>query len=137
MFNLKSTTLTIATFAALSFASTASANTPTSVANGLGTQPNIQTYNYTPGHVGDTYFGSSETATFFYKKGVSKLEDGKLQKAEAAFKASLRADGSSKMDKYTLHYLAYISQQQGNETQAKTYAEAYMDLAAYKTVAKK
>jgi len=137
MLNLKSATLTITTFAALSFASTASANTLTSVANGLGTVPDVQTYNYTPGHVGDTYFGASETATFFYKKGVRKLEDGNLKKAAAAFKASLRADGTAEMDKLTLHYLAYISQKQGNESQAKDYAEAYMDLTAYKELTQK
>ena len=138
MINLKSASLTIAAFAVLSFASTASAYTLTSTTNGInidiGTETQI--YNMTQGHEEDSLFGSSETATFFYKSGVKRFEDGKLDKAATAFRASLRAHGSKKMDKRTLHYLAYINQQQGNVAQAKAYAEAYMDLTTNKNLAK-
>lgn len=120
--------LAIAATATLAFTSSAQANTLTSFANGVSASSENQTINPTPGHVGDTYFGASETATFFYKKGVRKFEDGNLEKATAAFRASLRADGTKQLDKLSLHYLAFISQKEGNEVQAKDYAEAYMKI---------
>ncbi len=78
---------------------------------------------------GDRLFGGSETASFFYKKGVKKFEDGNLEKAEIAFKATLRAQGSDTLDKLALHYLSYINNQQGDVTEAMSYAEVYLDLS--------
>lgn len=120
--------LTLASTALLSFGSNAQANTRTSAVNGVNIQPDLSPRNNTLGHVADRFFGSSETATFYFKKGVNKLESGDLDKAAYAFRAALRADGTKKMDRFTLHYLAYINQQQGNEFAANRYSNAYINL---------
>lgn len=116
----------ITLIASLSFVSSAQANTLTSVANGAGPQGEILSGHFTTPHVGDRYFGSSDTATFFFKKGISKLEQGNLEKSAAAFRASLRAQGTDRLNKFTLHYLAYINQQLGNTEQAESYAQSYL-----------
>jgi len=124
---LKTTCLTIAAITALSFTSTAHANTLTSAVNGLGfVEP--PSNEFISAHVGKRIFNSSETSTFFYRKGVRKLEVGKLEEAAYAFKASLRADGSKQLNKFTLHYLTYISNKLGNEFETKKYAKAYIKL---------
>lgn len=77
---------------------------------------------------GETYIGSTRTATFFYKKGVKNFEKGNLEKADQHFKAALRADGSRGLDKATYHYLTNIKHTQGDELQSEKYAKAYFDL---------
>jgi tetratricopeptide (TPR) repeat protein len=74
---------------------------------------------------GERYLGSSRTATFYYKKGVKSFEKGNLDKAIRHFEAVLRADGSRGLDRATLHYLANITNQQGDAQATKKYVEAY------------
>ena len=130
---LKATCLTIATASVLALAPAAYANsnnlTKTSVVNGTS-PPNIFINHTNPntGHVPVEILGSSETATFYYKKGVKHFEKGNLEKSESAFEASLRAHGSKSMDGLTLHYLTLISDKQGDEVQKQKYAQAYFDL---------
>lgn len=146
---LKSACYTIAAASILTFAASAHANsrgvhaTPRvvnaqpfvcpRVDNGIGRdfaltpQPpqRFRTVNRLHGN----FLGSSSTSTFFYVKGVRNFEKGNLDKAEQAFQAALRADGSEAMDRLTLHFLTLIKDQQGNELAAKEYAEAYFALA--------
>jgi len=72
--------------------------------------------------------GSSETATVYYRKGVSSFETGKFDKAAQHFRAALRADGSKILDKAAYHYLAIISGKQGDTTRTREYVEAYHSL---------
>ena len=141
MLNVKAAGVTIAASICLSLASSAQANMgPASLGGsvnslaGLNASAGSQTValvspsgnqHFT---IGNRLSESSETASFFYVQGVKKLEDHDLDKAESAFKTALRADGSKSLDLLTLHYLAYINQQQGEEAQAKTYAKAYAKL---------
>jgi len=76
----------------------------------------------------DRLLGSSETATFNFKKGVKNFEKENFEKAEAAFRAVLRADGSKSMDKISLHYLTIISDKQGDEFKKNSYAQAYFKI---------
>ncbi len=143
---LKSACYTIAAASILTFAASAHANsrgvhaTPRVVNaqpfvcpradNGKGgnfalTPQRFRTGNMLHGN----FLGSSSTSTFFYLKGVRNFEKSNLDKAEQAFQAALRADGSKAMDRLTLHFLTLIKGQQGNEIAAKEYAEAYFALA--------
>jgi len=79
-------------------------------------------------HADARLYGSSSTATSFFKRGMKRFEDGKLDQAEQAFEAVLRANGSKKMDKLTLHYLSHINYLQGEHDSSKQYAQAYVDL---------
>jgi len=72
-----------------------------------------------------TILDGSTTASFFYKRGIKNYEKGDLEKAEQAFKASLRAKG---LDLLSVHYLAVINQEMGNEETARKYVNAYNDL---------
>ena len=130
---LKTTCLSTAAVPVLAIASTAFANsgniTKTSAANGAA-PPNIfiNHTNSATSHVPVHLLGSSETATFFYKKGVKHFEKGNLEKSESAFEAVLRTHGSQSMDKLTLHYLTLINDKQGDEINTKKYAQAYFEL---------
>ena len=132
---LKTACLTIASVSVLAMAPTAFAKsgniTKTSVANGVNTQ-NISLRGGTGGtlggHVGPMLLNSSETATFFYKKGLKHFQKGNLEKSEYAFRAVLRADGSKEMDRLTLSYLTLISEKQGNLAAKEKYAQAYSEL---------
>jgi len=79
-------------------------------------------------HRGERYLGSTRTATFYYKKGVKNFEKGNLEKADQHFRAVLRANGSRGLNKATYHYLTNIKHKQGDQVQAKTYAEAYCNI---------
>jgi hypothetical protein len=79
-------------------------------------------------HRGERYLGSSRTATLYFKKGVKNFEKGNLDKAARHFKAVLRADGSRGLNKATYHYLTNITHKQGDEAQAKSYAQAYYNI---------
>ena len=130
---LKTACLSIASVSILAIAPTAFANsgniTKTAVANGTNASSKfISNNNFTSGHKPVHLLGSSETATFFYKKGVKHFETGNLEKSESAFKAVLRAHGSKSMDKLSLHYLTLINDKQGDLTSKETYAQAYFDL---------
>jgi hypothetical protein len=72
------------------------------------------------------FLDGSETATFFFRKGVRAFDAGELDKAEEAFRASLRADG---LDRLSLHYLVIINDRQGDEGSARDYADRYFALA--------
>lgn len=130
---LKTACLSIAAIPILTLTPAAYANsnnlTKTSVVNGTS-PPNIfiNHTNFTTGHVPVQILGSSETATFYYKKGVKHFEKGNLEKSESAFRGALRAHGSKPMDGLTLHYLTLISDKQGDEVKKKKYAQAYFDL---------
>jgi len=45
-------------------------------------------------HAQERIAGSSDTATVYYRKGVSSFETGEFDKAAQHFRAALRADGS-------------------------------------------
>ena len=114
----------------LGTAVSASANTRTEAIYGTGAGVGGQTFNagnwgpqgvYNNGRLLD----GSETATFFYRKGVKRFEDGKLDRAEEAFRAVLRADG---LDRLALHYLVIINDAQGDRATAEMYAARYAEV---------
>ena len=59
---------------------------------------------------------------------MRNFDKGNLEKAESAFRATLRADGSDRMDRLTFHYLTLINHQLGNKNKVNQYAEAYFKL---------
>ena len=128
---LKIACLTIASVSVLGMAPTAFAEsgslTTTPVAKGVNALRG-GTGGTLGGHIGPMLLNSSETATFFYKKGLKHFEKGNLEKSEYAFRAVLRADGSKEMDRVTLSYLTLISEKQGNLAAKEKYAQAYSEL---------
>ncbi|MEL6686655.1 MAG: hypothetical protein AAFP97_03430 [Pseudomonadota bacterium] len=126
---LRNTYLSVIMFgSSLMFASSALAQngpTLTSVANGVGAQPLPSlSHHYTTGQDLNSrrILDGSETASFFFRKGVRAFEKDDLDKAEQAFRASLRADG---LDALSLHYLVIINDRQGDQNEALRYAKAY------------
>jgi len=79
-------------------------------------------------HAQERIAGSSDTATVYYRKGVSSFETGEFDKAAQHFRAALRADGSRVLDRAAYHYLAIISGKQGDTTRTREYVEAYHSL---------
>jgi len=130
----KTSLLTLATVSMLALSSPAFANHT----NSMQTQSTILKTE-TPRLIFSSHFqfehqkrerilGSSETATVYYRKGVSSFETGKFDKAAQHFRAALRADGSKILDKAAYHYLAIISGKQGDTTRTREYVEAYHSL---------
>lgn len=66
----------------------------------------------------------SETAAYFFKKGERLYENNKLDKAERAFKASLRAQDGG-LETYSYLFLAHIAKRKGDKEQARAYAERF------------
>lgn len=128
---LKTACLTIASVSVLGMVPTAFAEsgslTTTPVAKGVNALRG-GTGGTLGGHIGPMLLNSSETATFFYKKGLKHFEKGNLEKSEYAFRAVLRADGSKEMNRVTLSYLTLISEKQGNLAAKEKYAQAYSEL---------
>ena len=128
---LKTACLTIASVSVLGMVPTAFAEsgslTTTPVAKGVNALRG-GTGGTLGGHIGPMLLNSSETATFFYKKGLKHFEKGNLEKSEYAFRAVLRADGSKEMDRVTLSYLTLISEKQGNLAAKEKNAQAYSEL---------
>ena len=99
--------------------------TRTSVANGAGAQPLpglSNAFRTDQGLNSRIILDGSETASFFFRKGVKAFERDELDKAEQAFRASLRANG---LDAPSLHYLVIINDRQGDRDDALHYAKAY------------
>ena len=117
-----------AVFLFMSPAAHAQNSTNATIIKGPGVVTSFTTGVSVLGPEGGRDFNTSETAYFWYEKGIKRFEKGKLERAEVAFKASLNAQGSKNLDSRTLHYLAYINKQLGNEAQAEAYAQAYLSL---------
>lgn len=127
--SLKLISTLIATSVALSFPISSFANSVgATIIKGPRVVTSFTTSPSVLGPHGIRDFNTSETAAFFYRRGVKKLDKGKLEQAEEAFRASLRADGSKNLDSFSLHYLAYISNKRGNKAKAQEYAQAYLKL---------
>ena len=131
---IKASFLTLAVVSILGIANTASANTYTnhsvgSYQGGLAFQGRIEHEKVSNLNKGERLFGSSTTASFFYKKGTRNFDRGNLDKAEKAFRASLRANGSIGLDARALLHLIYINQQQGDGLSSEKYKQAYLQLA--------
>ena len=119
----------LAVVSVLGLAATASANTRTQAVYGGSVSAQYNAGSYTPGHRSKPLLGSSSTASFFYRKGVKSFDRGNLDKADQAFRAALRANGSTALDALTLRYLIHINQQQGDKFASKRYKQAYFKLA--------
>lgn len=125
---LKTLTSTFAVTCLLVLSTQAQANpTMTSAVNGASGTPHFDTSTplWNTRHVGDRFLDGSETATFFYKKGVRLFEKGDFDSAKTAFRATLRANG---LDRLSLHYLVIISHNQGDMSAAENYTQAYIEL---------
>ncbi len=119
----------IASASVMAFAPAAYANsTMTSVANGATVNMSVmpRSHEYSTGHKTVKLLDGSTTATKYFYSGLKKFEEGNLEDAENAFKASLRARG---LDQQSLHYLVVINDKQGDDAKVAEYAKAYFDLA--------
>lgn len=74
----------------------------------------------------------SETAAFLFRRGERHYEQNKLDKAERAFKASLRAEDGG-LATYSYLYLANIAKQTGDTKQAQFYTARYYGIALPQT----
>jgi len=67
----------------------------------------------------------SETASHYYRVGVSQYEKGNLENAERAFQSVLRANG---LNKQAYYYLARIGEKQGDAEKMAINAREFHNL---------
>jgi len=104
----------------LGYANTLTANQQIIPGSIIANQANLKTWKYSPD-------GPSETAFFFHRRGVKMYEKDRLDKAEIAFKASLRAQGNN-LRGQTFLYLAHIAKENQEIEKANNYAREYFKL---------
>jgi len=116
--NLKK--ITIVMLSVSSIATSAFASSP--IASEASVPLYSSAYNLTTDIRQNTVGNGSETASFYYKIGVSSFEKGNLDKAEIAFEKVLLARGLNQQAHY---YLAFIAEQKGDDRKVLEHVKAF------------